>query len=249
MDRKGASASRAAGASRKASSETRSCSNTGSAAGVWKVASVSNVGSPEMSGASIGTAVGSIPSGSSRCSGIGTKDSGRASRSCEARAASSGKCGTTGRGRSRATITSRIALAASATRATPSLPGVRWLASERFMKPSTGAVTSVSAMTSVIANAPFIVWTARSNWSFTGCGPRARQASSQASTVSRCPATSGLRISNSTGSIEKPASSPSSAGTASAASAGTGSASRGAGSTAATGSGVAGAGAANWTGW
>ena len=66
-------------------------------------------------------------------SGIGTEDSGRPSRNSSARAASSLNCGSTGRGRSSAVMASRMAAAASATAATPSAPGVRWLASERFM--------------------------------------------------------------------------------------------------------------------
>src|SRR5690348_2084697 len=77
---------------------------------------------------------------------------------------------------------------------------------------------------SVIANAPFIVWIERTSGSLIGCGPLAAQAASQASTVSRWPATSGLRISSSTGSIENaPASGSASASGSNTTGAGSGS--------------------------
>ena len=55
--------------------------------------------------------------------------------------------------------------------------------------------------TSVIAKAPFKVWIERCTASVTGCGALC-EAASQASMVTRWPATSPSRISSSTGSTE-----------------------------------------------
>ena len=103
-------------------------------------------------------------------------------------------------------MVSRMALATLATTSTPDWSGTAPAASERLRNPSSGEVMLVSAVTSVIAKAPFMVCTERSSGSLTGCGPPAALAASQASMVSRWPATSGLRISNSTGSMAKPVS-------------------------------------------
>ena len=200
-----AGSSESADGSRMASSAGSSANSASSGAQAWDGAcagsSAAKSGIAEVSAASITTTCGICSS--STCRGtLGSAESGKVSRSETARAASSLKCGNTGRGFSIACTVARMARAASATRAMPASPGTRSWASERLTKPSSGAVTSVMDITSVIANAPFIVWIERSSGSVTGCGPRAAQAASQASTVSRCPATSGLRISSNTGSME-----------------------------------------------
>ncbi len=63
-----------------------------------------------------------------------------------------------------------IASAVADSASTPSASGVVSAASERLMKLSAPPVTAVISGTSVIANAPFMVCTARSRLSVTGCG-------------------------------------------------------------------------------
>ena len=90
-----------------------------------------------------------------------------------------------------------MASAIAASASTASASGTRDAASERFTKVSAASVTPVISGTSVMANAPFMVWMARSNASLAGSGAWRAEAI-QASTVSRCEATSASRISRRT---------------------------------------------------
>src|SRR5690606_25452748 len=87
--------------------------------------------------------------------------SGNVSTRASSRAASVANDGISGEGCCNAEMVVDTAAAASRSACTPSAPGISPDTSERLTNDSAGAVTEVISGTSVIANAPLIVCTAR----------------------------------------------------------------------------------------